>query len=89
VQYALGKQKDGSWWKKDLTLEDLKLVSPFNTYLNSGLPPSPICNPGLSALNAAVYPKENPYYYYISDKTGVIHYAKTLEEHNQNVAKYL
>lgn len=89
VQYVLGKQPNGSWWKKDLTLDDLKVASPYNTYQNAGLPPAPICNPGLSSLTAAVYPTANPYYYYLHDKNGGIHYATTLEEHNANVAKYL
>lgn len=89
VQYALGKQPNGSWWKKDLTLDDLKVKSSYNTYQNAGLPPAPICNPGLVSLTAAVYPTANPYLYYIHDKNGLIHYAKTLEEHNANVAKYL
>lgn len=83
IQYALGA------WKKDLTLEDLKIKSPYNTYLNSGLPPAPICNPGLASIQAAVSPAKTDYLFYLSDKTGVNHYAKTLEEHNANVAKYL
>lgn len=89
IQYALGKQPDGKWWKKELTLEDLKIKSPYNTYRNPGLPPSPICNPSLSSIKAVVYPSGNPYYFYITDKQGVMHYTKTLSEHNVNVAKYL
>ena len=89
VQYILGKQKDGGWWKRELTLEDIKTKSPYNTYQNSDLPPGPICNPSLSAIKSVIYPEANPYYFYITDKQGVMHYAKTLEEHNQNVAKYL
>lgn len=83
VQYALG------FWKKDLTRDDLKIKSPYNTYLTPGLPPGPICNPGLSAITAAQNPAKTEYYFYISDKTGVMHYAKTLEEHNANIARYL
>jgi len=89
VQYIVGKQPNGSWWKLDLTLEDLAIKSPFNTYKNAGLPPAPICNPGLSSIKAVIYPDKNPYYYYITDKQGVMHYAVTLQEHNQNIAKYL
>lgn len=87
VQYALGKI--GNWWPKDLTHENLKIVSPFNTYLNPGLPPKPICNPGLSALKAALKPSQTDYLYYVSDSSGYNHYAATLEGHNQNIAKYL
>ncbi|MEK7565768.1 MAG: endolytic transglycosylase MltG [Patescibacteria group bacterium] len=83
VQYALGS------WKKDLTLEDLKIKSPYNTYLNSGLPPGPISNPGLSAITAALNPAKTDYYFYISDKTGKMHFSQTLSEHNANVIKYL
>lgn len=83
IQYALG------FWKKDLTIDDLKIKSPYNTYLNPGLPPGPICNPGLSSINAAVNPAKTDYYFYISDLSGKMYFAKTLSEHNQNIAKYL
>lgn len=90
VQYALGYQEDKkTWWKKGLTLEDLEINSPFNTYTNPGLPPKSIANPGLSALQAALNPANTDYLYYISDKTGRNHYAKTLLEHNVNIKKYL
>jgi len=90
VQYALGYQEDKkTWWKKNLTLEDLKFNSPYNTYINPGLPPKPIANPGLSSLQAALDPANTEYLYYISDKTGHNHYAKTLFEHNTNINKYL
>lgn len=87
VQYALGKS--GNWWKKELTLEDLKIKSPYNTYTNVGLPPAPICNPGLAAIEAAVNPAKTNYLYYMHDSTGTAHFAKTIQEHNVNVAKYL
>ena len=90
VQYALGYQEDKkTWWKKNLTLEDLKFNSPYNTYINQGLPPKPIANPGLSSLQAALNPANTEYFYYISDKTGRNHYAKTLLEHNTNIKRYL
>lgn len=95
VQYAVANLKcqisEGKcdWWPKKLTSQDLKINSPYNTYLNPGLPPTPIANPGLSSLQAAAFPKETDYWYYLSDKTGKIHYARTLEEHNQNIEKYL
>jgi UPF0755 protein len=90
IQYALGYQAaDKSWWKKELTQEDLQVDSPFNTYLNPGLPPGPIANPGKSAIQAVVNAPENDYLYYIADKNGNSHFAATLEEQNANIAKYL
>lgn len=90
LQYTLGYQEDEkSWWKRHLTDEDKKVVSPYNTYLYAGLPPSPICNPGLSSLTAvANADSSTPYLYYYHDSKGNAHPAKTLEEHNQNVANY-
>ena len=73
----------------ELTKKDLSIDSPYNTYRNKGLPPTPINNPGLEAIQAAMFPIESPYLYYLSDKNGVMHYAKTFEEHKQNKEKYL
>jgi UPF0755 protein len=87
VQYALGTSKD--WWKKDLTYDDLKINSPYNTYKNTELPPGPIANPGITSLTAALNPAKSDYLYYLHDKNGTIHYAKTGAEHNANIAKYL
>lgn len=90
VQYALGYQeKEGTWWKKELTLADLAVGGPYNTRRVQGLPPGPICNPGLMALKAVANPQASEYLYYLHDKDGNVHFAETLEEHNQNVAKYL
>jgi len=91
VQYALGYQKKTkTWWKKDLTQEDLEADSQYNTRKYKGLPPAPICNPGLDSINAAVSAdSQTPYWFYLSDKTGKMHYAITLEEHNSNISKYL
>lgn len=90
IQYALGYQvREKTWWKKALTDEDKKLESAYNSYLNPGLPPGPIANPGLASIKAVVYPKETEYWYYLHDPEGVVHYAETLEEHNSNIAKYL
>lgn len=89
VQYALGDENNnGKWWKRDLTRDDLKIDSPYNTYVNVGLPPAPISNPGLDVLNAAANPVNSSYLYYISDSSGKNHYAKTIEEHNSNIRKY-
>ncbi|HEY9585904.1 MAG TPA: endolytic transglycosylase MltG, partial [Candidatus Paceibacterota bacterium] len=62
---------------------------PYNTYRNYGLPPTPISNPGLDVIDAALHPETSPYYFYLSGKDGVIHYAKTFEEHKINKEKYL
>lgn len=91
VQYAIGYQStEKTWWKKYLTEEDLKIESPYNTRLVAGLPPGPICNPGASSIRA-IFQADilTPYMFYISDDKGVMHYAKTLEEHNLNISKYL
>jgi UPF0755 protein len=91
VQYALGYQVDEkTWWKNVLTTDDLKIDSPYNTYKNKGLPPEPICNPSLSSIEAVVNADPStPYWYYLTDKNGVMHYAATLEEHDANINKYL
>jgi UPF0755 protein len=101
VQYAVGSEcevkrlrlpnglTECEWWSKNLSKEDLKINSPYNTYLNIGLPPAPICNPGLASIKAALHPQETDYWFYLSDRQGKMHYAKTLEEHNQNIEKYL
>lgn len=91
VQYILGYQSDEkSWWKKNLTEDDLNIDSPYNTRKNVGLPPSPIANPGLASLEAIINANENtPYWYYLSDKNGRIYYAKTLEEHEANINQYI
>ncbi|MFN4212406.1 MAG: endolytic transglycosylase MltG [Microgenomates group bacterium] len=90
VQYALGYQpEEKSWWKKNLTKDDLEIDSPYNTYKNQGLPPTPIANPGLKSIKAVINAPKTDYLYYLSDKKGKIHFAKTLEEHNKNMEKYL
>ena len=65
------------WWKKNLT-NDLKISSPYNTYRNVGLPPTPISNPGLSSIMAVINPSKTNYLFYISDKSGHLHFAKTI-----------
>ncbi len=81
--YAIGKNT------YELTTDDLKIKSPYNTYLYNGLPPTPIDNPGLDAIRAAVFPEKSPYWYYLSDKEGNIYYSKTFEEHVAKKQKYL
>jgi UPF0755 protein len=81
--YLLGKES------KELTRKDLAFDSLYNTYLHKGLPPTPINNPGLAAISAALHPEVSPYFYYLHDKDGIIHYAKTYTEHKKNIQKYL
>jgi len=90
IQYALGYQvEEKTWWKKNLTRQDLEINSPYNTYKFEGLPPTPICNPGLSSIKAIINAPKTDYFFYISDKTGHLHFAKDLTEHNENIKKYL
>lgn len=92
VQYAVApKFENGKkvWWPKNLTWDDLNSDFPFNTRKNIGLPPTPICNPGLSSIEAVLNPTETKFYYYLTDPSGITHYAVTYEEHNNNIYKYL
>jgi len=86
VQYALGLQPDGDWWKSGLTLLDLEVNSPYNTYRTDGLPPAPIAAPGLSALEAVASPIETSYLYFRAacDGSGRHQFAETFEQHLQN-----
>jgi UPF0755 protein len=87
VQYALGFNYDqGTWWTNPLSLSDLEVDSPYNTYLYPGLPPGPICNPGLNALRAVAFPAQTPYYYFRAtcDNSGRHYFAETFEEHSSN-----
>lgn len=81
--YLLGKKSS------ELTQADLQVKSAYNTYRNKGLPAGPINNPGISAIRAAIFPKASPYLYYLADKNGITHYAKTFDEHKANKEKYL
>ena len=83
VEYILDKPL------KELTPDDLKVDSPYNTYLNRGLPPTPIGNPGIDAITAVLEPTPSDYVYYITDSEGVFHYAKTYDEHLDNIERYL
>lgn len=92
IQYALGYDPiKKTWWKKAVNHADLNINSPYNTYKNVGLPPTPICNPGLDSINAVLQADPNtPYWFYISSRDGsTMHYARTIEEHNRNIEKYL
>jgi UPF0755 protein len=86
LQYAKGSEEEG-WWEQ-VDPSDKKIDSPYNTYTNKGLPPTPIANPGLAALDAAYNPQKTSCLYYLHDKNRVIHCAATYEEHKKNIEKY-
>ncbi len=90
VQYALGYQPERKqWWKTPLPLEDLVGVnSEWNTYLRPGLPPGPICSPGLSAIRAVVEPAQTDYLFFYSRGDGSHAFAATWEEHLKNQEQY-
>lgn len=77
------------WWPKELTRTDLESDSPYNTRKVLGLPPMPISSFGLNALESVINYVETDYYYYLTDENGITRFARTLEEHNQNIAEYL
>lgn len=80
VIYGLGALYDGKIYKKDLLKK-----TPYNTYVNKGLPPTPIAMPGWESLNAAVHPDNNEYLYYVARGDGYHQFSKTLVEHNKAV----
>jgi len=83
LAYILGEDK------KQYSVADTQIESPFNTYQNIGLPPGPVSNPGLKSIEASVFPQETDYYFFLSDpETGETVFSKTLEEHNSNKYKY-
>ena len=86
LQYAKGSQELG-WWGQ-VNPVDKKIDSSYNTYLHKGLPPSPISNPGLAAIDAAYNPIKTSCIFYLHDKKGNIHCTKTYEEHKKNIARY-
>ncbi len=92
VQYALGQDADSvsqsGYWKKDLSRADLEIDSPYNTYLNRGLPPGPICNPRLDSIEAVVHPATTNYLYFVAKGDGSHAFATTLQEHLDNIKKY-
>ena len=88
VQYARGKTEAG-WWSPIKGSETRSLESPFNTYLNKGLPPHPISNPGMDAIDAVLKPEETDCLYYLHDSEGVIHCSTSFAEHELNIDRYL
>ena len=90
VQYARDTQRKPTKYWEDLAAADIKsVISSYNTYQNIGLPPGPICNPGYDSIYAAFHPTESDYIFYLTGNDGVMYYAKTLEEHNINIANHL
>ncbi len=92
VQYAVGLQPEtNSWWKSPLSLEDLRVDSPYNTYLYGGLPPGPIANPSLGALEAVAFPADSPFLFFVADcgpdANGRHLFGITYDEHLANVAR--
>ncbi|WP_308634688.1 endolytic transglycosylase MltG [Paenibacillus silvisoli] len=83
VQYLLDKQKER------LLIDDLQVDSPYNTYKINGLPPGPIASPSLKSIEAALFPKDSDYYFYVTKKDGSHEhlFAETLKEHNRNIEK--
>jgi UPF0755 protein len=83
VQFVLGKQRER------LLFEDLDVDSPYNTYINHGLPPGPIASPGRLSIQATLYPEEHPFFFFVTKKdgTGAHHFSRTFEEHRRNNAQ--
>jgi len=79
----------GEAYGSRISIEETKINSLFNTYKYLGLPPGPICNPGIDSIKAAIYPKNSDYWYYLSTPEGKTIFSKTLEEHNIAKEKYL
>jgi UPF0755 protein len=84
IIYGLGPDFDGNLKKSDLTDKG----NPYNTYVHPGLPPGPICSPGLDSLLAAVHPEKHDFLYFVAKGDGSHQFSRTLEEHNRAVRKY-
>lgn len=92
VQYAMGFQPDtGQWWKSPVFLEEYgRVVSPYNTYLNEGLPPGPIAAPRLASIRAVLDPDPHDYLFFVAEPGGSGRhvFSRTFEEHLENVKRY-
>ncbi len=83
VLYALGEHRE------QVLYEDLEVNDPYNTYLNAGLPPGPISNPGVESVQSTLNPSNTSYYYFLADSEGNNHFAETYEQHLENRALYI
>lgn len=88
MQYTKGKKPDGSWWG-GVDLVEKRRDSPYNTYLRKGLPPTPICSPGMDAIKAVLEPVETDCVFYLHDRNKEIHCAATYQGHLKNIRDYL
>jgi len=82
VQYILGKTKER------LLYSDLQVDSPYNTYLHKGLPPGPISNPGIKSIEAALFPADVDYLFFVSKRDGSHHFSTTYKEHLEAIEQY-
>ena len=92
VQYAVANSPENvskyGYWKKELTQEDLDVDSPYNTRTESGLPPGPICSPGLDSIKAVVNPAPTNYQFFVAKPDGSHAFAETFQEHLENIQRY-
>src|SRR3990167_3938808 len=88
VQYARGKTEN-DWWSPIKGSDTRSIESPFNTYLNKGLPPHPTSNPGMDAIEAVLNPEATDCIYYLHDSEGIIHCSESFAEHELNIDQYL
>jgi peptidoglycan lytic transglycosylase G len=92
VQYALterpGSVEEFGYWKRGLSLEDLQFASTYNTYVQTGLPPGPIANPGIESITAVIRPAQTDYLFFVATGDGSHVFATTYEEHLANVQRY-
>jgi UPF0755 protein len=86
IIYAL--KKEGTF-DGDLKFKDMRLDSPYNTYLHRGLPPGPICNPGREAIRAALYPASEPFLYFVASRDGRHHFSRSYREHREAVRRFI
>lgn len=92
VQFAVATPEsvaEFGWWKRDLTFDDLAIDSAYNTYVQIGLPPGPIANPGLEAILATIRPAETDYFFFVARGDGTHVFAETFEEHSANVDRFI
>jgi UPF0755 protein len=75
-------------WRGTIYASDLQNPSPYNTYRHTGLPPGPICSPGMAALRAAIHPAQTDYLYFVADANGHSRFSTNLKDHNAAVQAY-